>query len=242
MTQDDLAQKLFVTRQTISNYETGKSRPDIEMLEKIAEVLEADIQSVLYGPEQQSRDPAVRRLIWGCILTGIFAIAWVVLEPLAQSNQRKEFLLSPVFFVYFVIKPPCCFFAGWTLLHLLGMALKKKPLQGKWVRTVGLVLLAILLVWFALTFLYAGLMVLDEWLYMNHIRGVWEEAVIETEDGPYISRGWSPMPLPMLDWLGIIPGRVALFFFRTGIPYSILFLIFGAVLRLCGIPWKGKRE
>ena len=32
MTQDDLARALFVTRQTVSNYETGKSRPDIEML------------------------------------------------------------------------------------------------------------------------------------------------------------------------------------------------------------------
>ena len=36
MTQDDLAEKLFVTRQTISNYETGRSRPDVEMLAKIA--------------------------------------------------------------------------------------------------------------------------------------------------------------------------------------------------------------
>ena len=49
MTQDELAEKLFVTRQTVSNYETGKSRPDIEMLERIAEVLDADIRQVLYG-------------------------------------------------------------------------------------------------------------------------------------------------------------------------------------------------
>ena len=30
MTQDELAEKLFVTRQTVSNYETGKSRPDVD--------------------------------------------------------------------------------------------------------------------------------------------------------------------------------------------------------------------
>ena len=29
MTQDELAEKLFVTRQTVSNYEPGKSRPDV---------------------------------------------------------------------------------------------------------------------------------------------------------------------------------------------------------------------
>ena len=51
MTQDELAQKLFVTRQTVSNYENGKSKPDVEMLERIAEVLHTDIQTVIYGPQ-----------------------------------------------------------------------------------------------------------------------------------------------------------------------------------------------
>ena len=36
MTQDALAESLFVTRQTVSNYETGKSRPDVDMLVKIS--------------------------------------------------------------------------------------------------------------------------------------------------------------------------------------------------------------
>ena len=42
MTQDELAKKLFVTRQTVSNYETGKSRPDVEMLDRIAQMLETE--------------------------------------------------------------------------------------------------------------------------------------------------------------------------------------------------------
>ena len=50
LTQDELAERLFVTRQTISNYETGKSKPDVEMLAKIAEVLETDANTVIYGP------------------------------------------------------------------------------------------------------------------------------------------------------------------------------------------------
>lgn len=50
MTQDELAEKLFVTRQTVSNYETGRSRPDVDMLAKIAEVLETDANTVIYGP------------------------------------------------------------------------------------------------------------------------------------------------------------------------------------------------
>ena len=38
-TQEQLAQKLCVTRNTISNYETGHSNPDIEMLQLLAEAL-----------------------------------------------------------------------------------------------------------------------------------------------------------------------------------------------------------
>ena len=36
LSQDQLAQILHVTRQTISNYETGRSRPDVEMLAELA--------------------------------------------------------------------------------------------------------------------------------------------------------------------------------------------------------------
>ena len=49
LTQDELAEKLFVSRQTVSNYETGRSRPDVEMLAKIAEVLDTDANTVIYG-------------------------------------------------------------------------------------------------------------------------------------------------------------------------------------------------
>lgn len=49
MTQDELAEKLFVSRQTVSNYETGKSNPDIDMLIKIAEALDTDVNILIFG-------------------------------------------------------------------------------------------------------------------------------------------------------------------------------------------------
>lgn len=36
LTQDELAEKLFVTRQTVSNWETGKNYPDLETIVKIS--------------------------------------------------------------------------------------------------------------------------------------------------------------------------------------------------------------
>ena len=47
MTQDELAAQLCVTRQTISNYENGKSEPDIEMLLRISEVFDTDVNVLL---------------------------------------------------------------------------------------------------------------------------------------------------------------------------------------------------
>ena len=49
ISQETLAEQLYVSRQTVSNYETGKSYPDIDMLVKIAEVLKVDISVLIYG-------------------------------------------------------------------------------------------------------------------------------------------------------------------------------------------------
>ena len=47
MTQEELAQKLSVTRQNISCWENGKSEPDIDTLMKISEIFEVNINSLL---------------------------------------------------------------------------------------------------------------------------------------------------------------------------------------------------
>lgn len=52
LTQDALAEKLHVTRQAISNWENDKTKPDIEALEMLAEVLEVDIEELIYGEKK----------------------------------------------------------------------------------------------------------------------------------------------------------------------------------------------
>ena len=44
LTQEELAEKLFVTRQTVSNYENGKSRPDVDMIVKIGQFVARNSQ------------------------------------------------------------------------------------------------------------------------------------------------------------------------------------------------------
>ena len=47
LSQEDFAMKLCVVRQTVSKWEKGLSIPDIEMLLKIAEVLEVSINELV---------------------------------------------------------------------------------------------------------------------------------------------------------------------------------------------------
>lgn len=48
-TQEDLASRLHVTRQTVSKWEKGLSVPDAEMLTQLAEELETDVSVLLGG-------------------------------------------------------------------------------------------------------------------------------------------------------------------------------------------------
>ena len=54
ITQDELAERLCVTRQAVSNWERGKTEPDIETLQKIADILEISIEELIYGAKHES--------------------------------------------------------------------------------------------------------------------------------------------------------------------------------------------
>lgn len=52
LSQEDLAEKLNVVRQTVSKWETGLSVPDAEMLIRLAEVLNTSVNSLLGETEE----------------------------------------------------------------------------------------------------------------------------------------------------------------------------------------------
>lgn len=53
-TQEELASKLNVTRQTISKWEKGYSVPDAEILENLAEIFETNVSQLLGGTINQT--------------------------------------------------------------------------------------------------------------------------------------------------------------------------------------------
>ena len=152
MTQDELAEKLYVTRQTVSNYETGRSRPDVECLLRISEILGVEIGELLYGPEETpERKQAKKRLIVAC---GIF-MACGVLTVFAYNLFREwsgtYYYTMPMFWMRGGVIPLLLGLLGWTLLQACGVYLgAKAPLckAMQWIRLavlIGISVCAVLL-------------------------------------------------------------------------------------------------
>ena len=81
MTQEQLAEKLFVTRQAVSAWETGKALPDVETLKRIAEALEAEVTEVIYGVSQSPNLGKLKRRwsLIGGIFASILAFIFIIL-------------------------------------------------------------------------------------------------------------------------------------------------------------------
>lgn len=144
MTQEELSELLFVTRQTVSNYENGKSRPDVDMIIKIAEVLDADVNAVIYGmPTPPDRKKAYIKLGVCYGLLVILAVLYLVLAPIAEQWRYTHFRtgLQDVLILY--IRPFILILFGWGILHGLSLALQFKELNGKYVKPCKWVLIGV---------------------------------------------------------------------------------------------------
>ena len=54
--QDELAEKIGISRQTLSKYETGESLPDIEKCKLLAEVLDVSLDDLVNYDRENSND------------------------------------------------------------------------------------------------------------------------------------------------------------------------------------------
>ena len=91
-TQEELAIKLNVVRQTVSKWEKGLSVPDADVLCKIADALDTDV-STLLGEEivEETDKSAVAQQLAK------------ISEQLAMKNQRSKKIWKVVCFILFVI-------------------------------------------------------------------------------------------------------------------------------------------
>ena len=91
-TQEELAIKLNVVRQTVSKWEKGLSVPDADVLCKIADVLDTDVSTLLVEEivEETDKSAVAQQLA-------------KISEQLAMKNQRSKTIWKVVCIILFVI-------------------------------------------------------------------------------------------------------------------------------------------
>ena len=55
MTQEQVAEQLGLTRQALSSYESGRTRPDIDTLLRLCQVYHTDLEGLVYGDTERLR-------------------------------------------------------------------------------------------------------------------------------------------------------------------------------------------
>lgn len=226
LSQEQLAEKLFVTRQTISNYETGRSRPDVEMLQKIAEVLDTDINTVIYGVQPTPEQWLERKtLIIAFLITLILGITWFTLSPLAQAYQTRYFTPVPKFLLRVTVLTSLLMMLGWTAMQSFHVFLGAKRLKGKNIPLIRGILLIALFLWV----LFVIPPVVDM-LRLRIIRWQW----LQTHD--YYNS--AEFALPDI-WQNIVYNPLSSYLVLYLQEYCSIFLVVGIALWVVGFP---KRE
>lgn len=87
LSQEELAEKIYVTRQTISNWETGKNYPDIHSLLLLSSLFHVSLDQLIKGDlkimkEEIKKEEIEKLHHYGTIYTILFAIMLLSLIPL----------------------------------------------------------------------------------------------------------------------------------------------------------------
>lgn len=55
LTQEEVAEQLNVTRQAVSSYESGRTQPNLDMLQQLADIYDTELMDIIYGKLQTGR-------------------------------------------------------------------------------------------------------------------------------------------------------------------------------------------
>ena len=148
LTQDGLAEKLHVTRQAVSNWETGKNQPDLDMLEALAKALEIDVSALFGGKGEEEAYPRFqRRVVLHVAILGLFTLLLLAdglfLAPYLLELQSRTYNILPRLLNSFVVMPLLRAAAGMLLPAVVSLWVRVRA-EGK-LRLTLLIAFAVLL-------------------------------------------------------------------------------------------------
>ncbi len=93
MTQDQLAERMSVTRQAVSNWETERTQPDIDTLNSLAEVFNTDINEIIYGVPKGAYPRFQERFVRMTVICLLVALCFFFIHewaPLYLKNLASD--------------------------------------------------------------------------------------------------------------------------------------------------------
>lgn len=110
LSQEALAERAYVSRQTISNWENNKSYPDINSIVLLSEVFEISIDNLIKGDVEQMKkeinSEEVKKLnFYATMMVILMLVATILLMPMLK------FIGLYAFIPYFVLVACAMFFA-----------------------------------------------------------------------------------------------------------------------------------
>ena len=98
MTQQSLAEQLYVTRQSVSRWECGDRYPDLLTTTKIAQILEVSLDDLLSGKEMEKvveRNPVVENKTANNIMIALYAVALIgLILPMLNAMLTRDMCID----------------------------------------------------------------------------------------------------------------------------------------------------
>lgn len=202
MTQDDLAAKLFVSRQTISNYETGRTRPDIETLIKLSSILDIDIHVLIYGPPSVlTRTEILKRLLLSATCVVVLLLGNYHFADRAEYLKQMRYNVIPTFILNIIYRPAIFSIIGYIMMLCVSTFYQVTPIKEQSARIIKALIVTLVIIYV----LIVGPLLLSA-LIPFKLPTLWSKAAymilgaLPTQSGPFSLYGTAFL-IGILFWL-----------------------------------------
>jgi transcriptional regulator with XRE-family HTH domain len=163
LSQEELAEKLGLSKRTISNYESGRSRPNLDMLKKIAEELEVEINEIVYGAsavEKKGKHKIAVMSVSGVVIAAAVAVL-IMGGNFANRLLRDADLWGFVDAYIYLVRPLMMFIIGFFISVIICQLGIIRSVTEK-TKRILLAITAVLLLLTVVTLFHGGLYLVNQ--------------------------------------------------------------------------------
>lgn len=110
MTQQELADRLCVSRQTISSWEKGRTQPDLESLAQIAALFHVSMDDLILGLQKKEIQPPYALFRWLLFINVVTTLFLFIVMYVKQASISAYFVNGNYLLSFLILDLPFCYF------------------------------------------------------------------------------------------------------------------------------------